>query len=616
MDKSFCWAYDIETYPNFFSVAFQNLDTNQRWIFEISARRYDAVGLWHFLKWLQETGCSMIGYNNFGFDYPVIHEFLIIGAVRPVRCEDMYRKAQAVIDSPRNDWTHTVWESDQLIPQIDPYKVMHFDNFARATSLKKLEVAMRSATVKDLPVEPGTPVPEELYDDMIDYMCWDVSETAKFTRIIWDRIEFRMQLDQQYGGRTRINFNDTKIGKEFFIDELRKQGISTKTTGGKPTQTLRLDGIQVSKILIPIEFHDPELIKIYQFFQNATIPADQTKGFFKNVSANVRGFQMDFGSGGIHGSIHKRTVRSDETHIVIDADVTSYYPSLAIKYGFYPEHLTDRFVPLYADLLERRKSHPKGSAPNAMLKLALNGTYGESNNKYSSFYDSQFTMSITINGQLLLAKLMEMLLKNHEVEPIQMNTDGLTVRLPRTHMDWYYQVCDAWQAWSKMDLEYANYDIMAIRDVNNYIAVYDDGKVKRKNAYLTEPDWHQDHSALVVPKAVTEFVENGTRIEDFIMNHTDAWDFMMSVKVPRSAELFHGDDRIQNVTRYHIGLVGEQLTKIMDKGKPEEERRRINVQDGWKALVCNEAWDFNWNMLNRPYYISEARKLLTGLGLN
>ena len=66
-----------------------------------------------------------------------------------------------------------------------------------------------------------------------------------------------------------------------------------------------------------------------------------------------------------------------------------------------------------------------------MLKLALNGVYGDSNNVFSVFYDPLFTMSITLNGQLLLCLLAENLMENVPgLKIIQCNTDGITVRIP------------------------------------------------------------------------------------------------------------------------------------------------------------------------------------------
>jgi hypothetical protein len=61
-----------------------------------------------------------------------------------------------------------------------------------------------------------------------------------------------------------------------------------------------------------------------------------------------------------------------------DWDVESYYPSLAIANGLYPEHLGEAFVKVYADMKNDRTSFKKGTPENAMLKLALNGAYGKS----------------------------------------------------------------------------------------------------------------------------------------------------------------------------------------------------------------------------------------------
>lgn len=43
-------------------------------------------------------------------------------------------------------------------------------------------------------------------------------------------------------------------------------------------------------------------------------------------------------------------------------------------------------------------------------------------------------MSITLNGQLLLCVLAENLIKISGLTLIQINTDGVTVRLPRSEM--------------------------------------------------------------------------------------------------------------------------------------------------------------------------------------
>jgi len=134
-----------------------------------------------------------------------------------------------------------------------------------------------------------------------------------------------------------------------------------------------------------------------------------------------------------------------------------------------------------------------------MLKLAPNRTYGKSNDKYSVFYDPKFTTSITINGQLSLLMLADRLLKIQKLKLVQLNTDGLTVAMTRDTEEQYNAICTQWQKDVKLELEFVDYQSMYIRDVNNYIALYTNGKVKRKGAYQYEDlGWHQNQGGLVI----------------------------------------------------------------------------------------------------------------------
>jgi hypothetical protein len=82
-------------------------------------------------------------------------------------------------------------------------------------------------------------------------------------------------------------------------------------------------------------------------------------------------------------------------------------------------------------------------------------------------------MTITINGQLSLCLLAERLMEIERLEILQVNTDGITVRLPRSSRAEYDVVCEAWQKQVGLQLEYAEYSKMFIKDCNNYIAVYE-----------------------------------------------------------------------------------------------------------------------------------------------
>jgi hypothetical protein len=644
------YGYDIETYPNLFCIAIVHMTTGTRWIFEVSHRTNQSADLVLFLRQLRDAGCRMLGFNNVHFDYVVLHDLVDqVNRDGYATVEAIYAKSQAIFAAQRNDWSQNVWESDHVVPQIDIFKIMHFDNMAKATSLKKLQIAMRSWSVQDLPYPPGSILTVPEMDHTISYMCHDVSETLKFAWTIKENIQFRDELTAKYQ-KNFTNFNDTKIGKQHFIDQIEQSGVACYERGAggrKPRQTPRLNGIKVVEKLLPVPFETADLQRMWNFFAAAVIPAHMTKGFFTSLTADLRGFELVFGAGGIHGSVNRQTFVSDDDHVVIDVDVTSYYPSLAIVNRWYPDHLGSVFCDIYQRLKDQRVSYAKGTSENAMLKLALNGVYGDSNNPHSPFYDPAYTMAITINGQLQLAWLAEMtVLHVPGAVLIQVNTDGMTVRLPRSSVPMLNQVRAHWETNTRLDLESVEYAKMLVRDVNNYIAIDVKGKVKRKNAYLTAPEWHQDHSSLVIPKAVDAFVMKGTPVAQFIYDHTDPFDFMRHIKVPRSSRLLWGDDPVQGTSRYFIALAGRPLVKEMPPlaGKPGVRGiavdvggsteisdvqtvkempplagttgvRRIGVDVGWSTAICNVASDFDWTNLNRRFYIVEAEKLVAGLGI-
>jgi DNA polymerase elongation subunit (family B) len=302
--------------------------------------------------------------------------------------------------------------------------------------------------------------------------------------------------------------------------------------------------------------------------------------------------------------------------MIVDADVASMYPNIAIANRVYPEHLSEKFCDIYQDVYNQRKSYPKGSAENAMLKLALNGVYGDSNNKYSPFYDPQYTMSITINGQLSLCLLADKLMDIEGLSIVQVNTDGITVKLPRSKRDQYDRVCDAWQKQVGLQLEYAEYSKMIVRDCNNYLAIYTDGKVKRKGAYQYEDlGWHQDQGGLVIPKAAEAAMLQGIPLDVYIKGHKNKYDFMLRAKVPRSSKLVmvmgDGTEVIQqNTCRYYACNAGGNLVKVMPPLKEEAEPRRIGIGEGYSMWICNDINDFTWKDVDYQYYIDAAEKLV------
>lgn len=613
------YIHDIENYPNVFLFGAIHALTETPYIFEISHRRDDRQAFYLFTEYLREHRAEEVGYNNLGYDYPVQHS--ILNNIMYITNADIYKKGDSIINAgDENRFAHMVWEKDWIVPQLDLYKIHHFDNQAKRTSLKTLEFNMRMENIEDLPFTPGTYLTDSQIDTLRQYLIHDLKATLMFYKHSKKLIDFRRELSAKYG-RNFMNHNDTKIGKDYFIMELEKSGIQCFELGGrKPRQTHR-PSIALNSVIFPyVHFEQPEFNRVLNWLRQQVIT--ETKGVFTDLSADINGFSFDFGTGGIHGSIESQTIRSTENYVIIDLDVASFYPNLAISNELYPAHLGKQFCTIYKNVYDMRSSYPKGTPENAMLKLALNGVYGDSNNVYSPFYDPAYTMAITINGQLLLCMLAEELLKIPGLSMIQANTDGLTVYVPRVFTGQVEQVRHAWEKLTRLQLEEAIYDVMFIRDVNNYIAVYEGGKkVKRKGAYCHSVDlgWHQNHSMQVVAKAAEAALVHNKDIRDFITSHEDIHDFMLVTKVPRNSKLLWGDKQVQNITRYYVSTDGAPLTKVMPplakslKLNPDAPERRMSVCKGWLTTECNDMKRFNRATLNYDFYIKEAEKLVAPL---
>ncbi len=736
------FIYDIETFPDIFTCAVEHATTNQRWFFEISNTRNDYNTFIKFIYDLKSINAVMVGFNNIGFDYPVVH---MIVTQQVNDCHTIYLKAQAVIDSNRFD-EHMVWLSDRLVYQLDLYKVHHFDN--KRTSLKILEFNMRSKNIEDLPFTPGENVGVSNYPELRNYNVHDTSETKKFLLLSVKDLEMRSNLSQKYHFDF-MNHNDGKIGKDYFINTLGKENCYYRDYNNErqPRQSIR-SSIDLNTVIFPyITFETPAYNNILDYFKSQTIT--ETKGVFsdvkldykkactadpksmkatglnpanlkhlispdddkqtikekkqiisavnaprpvkvelllkhcpeivtnqlnytaKNLNCMVSGFQYGFGAGGIHGCVDPQTVVGGSTHMIIDIDVASYYPNLAIANKLYPEHLGVSFCDVYADVYEQRTKTVKKSPENKMLKNALVCVYGNSNQIHSPFYDPKYTMSITINGQLLLCVLAEQLQKNTTVEMIQINTDGLTIKVPRTLEQWVNSVCDDWEKFTLLALERVEYTRLFLRDVNNFIGEFKDGSLKRKGDYAHNRDdpqelpWHKDHGCLIVPKAAQAALVDGIDPDYFIRQHNDFMDFMKRTKVPRSSRLVGMKKNkkapfldleevpLSNVTRYYITEHGQgvELVKLMPPLPKDKQRcymvcvtsgemytiqsekeydtaiknglilaqgehkpidppwRRIGIDVGFDVAPCNNLNDVK-APINYQYYIDEAKKLI------
>ncbi len=662
------YIYDIETYPNVFTCAVECVDTDKQWVFEISYRRNDIKEFIEFIRHVSMSKSRMVGFNNVGFDYPVIH-FIINRYQSSITPYEIYLKGMSIINSD-DRFGHMIWDNERYAEQIDLFKIHHFDNQARSTSLKMLEFNMRMDNIEDLPFPPGTFLNSEQIDRLIYYnLHGDVKATKLFYIKSLPDIKFREQLSKKYDSNF-MNHNDTKIGKDYFIMELERSlpGICYEYVNGKrkPRQTLRPQMVLRDAIFPWIRFKTSEFQRITDFLKSKTIT--ETKGVFKKLTCMAGGIEYTFGTGGVHASMKNSIIESDQHNIIMDLDVTSYYPSTGIANRMFPEHLSELFCDIYARVKSDRLNFKKGTPENKALKLALNGVYGDSNSGYSPFYDSMYMLKITLNGQLLLCLLAEYLSDIPELVMIQCNTDGVSFRVPRVYLPAVDSIRKRWEKLVNMELEEARYSRMFIRDVNNYIAEYEGTReLKRKGAYNhTDLEWHKNHSSLIVPKAAEAYLVRNIPVIDSIVDHCDIMDFMRIAKVSRSEKLRLDGEDIQRISRYYIshhesaGLLEKvsppaknykvdqwkRATKLTDDfyqsivaelrqiknpvgeldslGLPWDERintksktkfktRYSDIDKGWNVKICNDIKMADMADINYEFYIAETEKLVSKL---
>jgi hypothetical protein len=654
-------VYDIETMPNVFTLNVVGLFSDLDMTFEISHFRDDRVSLLAWFNYWHTTQTPMIGFNNLGFDYPVLHEIWINPGIS---VEGIYDHAMGIINS-FNRFGHQVWQDDRFAPQIDPYKIHHFDNRAKSTSLKALQFAMRSESVMEMPLPFGVPMTaDQVSGVLIPYNKHDVKETKRFALFSLDAINFRIELSKTVQGDV-LNFNDSKLGSKILEQRLGRELCYEER---QPRQTKR-DRIALDEIIFPyVRFEHPEFQRILTWMRTQVLTPDElsesevirTKGVFNGVSARVGDLDFHFGTGGIHASVESQRFVADADWALVDIDVAGLYPDIAIKNRLYPEHLGERFVEEYAKLpIERKewqaKKGKKCAEANSM-KLAGNGTYGNSNNQFSCFFDPKFTMTITINGQLMLCMLAEWLLQVPTLSVIQINTDGITYRCRREWLSHAQAMQRIWERTTRLTLESQEYGRMWIRDVNNYIAESVDGTLKQKGAYwyprnfpadisnAQPPAWHKDYSAQIVIMAAVEHMVTGADIERFIYSHQDPFDFMCRAKVDRSSSLWIGDVQQQRICRYYIATNGGAMKKVSPpvgavgtykrkngitdwewsqapaewnpafhtKNKSKYEIREMGIEAGFLVAECNRAADFDFQNVNYEWYVEKARKLVIG----
>ncbi|MBU3107165.1 hypothetical protein [Clostridium gasigenes] len=410
------------------------------------------------------------------------------------------------------------WEYSRAFNKIQLY---NFDIMTdKFKGLKQLEGFMGN-DIRETTVDFNTDrklTPKEI-EEVLFYCEHDVSQTMQV--FINRKEEFQSQMDLiktfnlplKYVGKTQTQLSAIilEADKKEHDDEF---------------EITLIDNIKIEKYKHIVEWYKNPINLDYN----------------KSLKIDVAGVPHVFAWGGLHGAISKYNGEG----IFINSDVGSFYPSLAIEYSFLSRNV--RHPEKYKEIYNHRMKlkHKGKKAEQAPYKLVLNKTYGGMKDQYNNLYDPVQANNICVNGQLLLLDLIEHIEDKTSFKLIQSNTDGVMFKLnSEEDIPVYEAICKEWEERTTMTLEHDIISKVVQKDVNNYIIVMKDGKVKSKGAYVKELN-PLDNDLPIVNKALMDYFIKGIAPENTINNCDELLQFQKIVKASsKYKHALHGD-RIVN----------------------------------------------------------------------
>lgn len=455
------------------------------------------------------------GYNSRGYDQFILKAILC--GFNPKKMNDW------IIVKGKSGW--------QFNSMMREFPVLNYDVMTTMHSLKQLEGYMgNNIHETSVPFDIKRPLTATETEETFKYCEDDVDNLIE---VFIERInDFNSAMDLI----KTFNLNISNISKT-------KAQMSALILECEPQQ--RNDEWDIS--IVPT-LRLTKYAKVKDWFLN------NRGDYTKNLEITVAGVPHVFGWGGLHGAIEKYHGKG----LIIHVDVTSYYPSLMIRYNLLTRNSRhpEKFKEIYDKRVELKKAGKKKE--QAPYKIVLNGTYGICKDKFNPAYDPRQANNVCINGQLLLLDLIEKLEVIDGFELIQSNTDGLIIKIPDT--DYAFNqvddICYEWESRTGMHLGFDMIKEIYQKDVNNYVFEFENGKLERKGAYVKEAS-RLDNDLPILNTALVDYMVRKIPVEKTINECADLIQFQKIVRVS---------------SKYRLGAIGygtEAKTKVCRKACPD-----------------------------------------------
>ena len=527
-----------------------------------------------------------IGYNCKGYDQYIIKAILL--GINPKVVNDY------IIRSGRPGWSFT--------NKFKSIKLNIYDCMVFGKSLKQLE----------------------------SYMGVNIHETDVDFNLTRPLTTEERKLNREYCHddvyNTALVFQQTSSDFEarFGLCQLANEPLSSmaKTQAQLAAKILKAKRLSKSEWDQEFDFEYAQCVKDYsykhddvvKFFDSIRESKDPTASY----EIDLYGTPHIFALGGLHGALPNYMWSGDNESKMVHADVGSMYPTIMIEWG-----LLSRAIPdpkLYIEIRERRLKYKKeGNSLQQPLKLVLNSTYGQSgagkrrpDGQYqvlSNLYDPRRMREVCITGQLMILQLIEDVCETCKgTQVVNSNTDGVVFKVKNEDWPTFDKMVKAWEQRTKMTMEYDYTTALYQRDVNNYIAVFDNGKVERKGGAVKEAKVI-DNDLPVVADAVVEYFVNGVDPEEYISKESDMMRFMKTYKLSGKYNHALYKDEILTDKVYRVFASRSRLDDILYKCKTDKKPEKFaGCPDHCKIVNTNIQNMKVPSWLDRQWYIDETWK--------
>lgn len=672
MKRKLC-VFDIEVLPNVFICCCRVMG-EEIITFEISSRKFQLTELVDFFT---KTNHVFVGYNCIHYDTPIINMLIDrmyeLGRDRNylLPTGEAYKLSNQIINGDPQSWSKWKWR--EHFDQIDLMTMMA--SKALRVGLKSLQITMCYHNVQEMHVDWSKFLHPSDNDSLIFYCHNDVGSTSELLKLFKSDLELRVSIQKNFGIRC-LSKDGVGIGVDIFTRRICAQlGLRNE----RDLFSLRKNYEEiVVKDLIPdfIKFKTAGGQKVLDFYKEMTLDAEGLKWSTNSerptsMVCTIGKLRHSCGIGGLHSINEPRIVERDADYIIIDADVASLYPSLAIIYRFGPAGFKEAFLQVLEDLRSDRlvAKKAKDKLKDTTYKLALNSILGNLRNMYSSYYAPEANTGICVAGQLMLLMLIEECELNG-IEVISSNTDGITVKCPREKEKLFYEISKRWEKLTSLELEYVEYEKIVIMAVNDYVAfkagywiekdgvreyipgysdvkdqigfdspvdavefnftyprlskdsktIFKNNYVKEKGMFITNPRLGKGMDCLIISKALIEYFGKGVPVEQTIRGGSDIWDYIAFQKIGRDFKVVWNNEEQQHINRYYVSRKGAYLYKRKQAVKWDKKTGReytvtsdSNVLKGFGVQLMNKWEDkpIESYDIDYRYYISKANQAIS-----